>query len=201
VKALLLLALALPARAQLAPVITSLNPNTAQAGGAGFTLIVNGANFDGTASVRWNGSARATTFVNATAVTATIPASDIAAAGAVAVTVNTALGGTSAPATFTITPAPAPPPPGSAPTQPPKAFPNPARAGTASVTFSNLATGGSVDIFGFDGRKLRSLTAANGQARWDLTNGGGQRVASGVYVYIIRDGQGGSVKGKIALLR
>jgi hypothetical protein len=66
-----------------APQITSLSPDQAVAGGAEFTLTVNGSGFiDGTGSdrsvVHWNGSPRATTFVSSTVLTATIPASDIA---------------------------------------------------------------------------------------------------------------------------
>lgn len=70
------------------PTITSISPNTANAGGAGFTLTVNGTNFvNGTSVVRWNGSNRTTSFVNSTQLTATIPASDIANGGVFPITV------------------------------------------------------------------------------------------------------------------
>ena len=59
------------------PALTSLAPTSTPAGGAAFTLTVNGSNFVGTSQVRWNGAARTTTFVNAGQVTAAIPASDI----------------------------------------------------------------------------------------------------------------------------
>ncbi|MCC7435273.1 MAG: hypothetical protein IT363_11350 [Methanoregulaceae archaeon] len=71
-----------------APTITSINPSSATAGGAGFTLTVNGTNFvNGTSVVRWNGSNRTTAFVNSGQLTATIPASDIATAGVFPITV------------------------------------------------------------------------------------------------------------------
>jgi len=70
------------------PSLSSLSPNTATAGGAGFTLTINGQNFVSGASVQWNGAVRSTTFVNGTQVTAAIPASDIAAAGTASVTVT-----------------------------------------------------------------------------------------------------------------
>lgn len=77
-----------------APTTTSLSPTSATAGGSGFTLTVNGTNFISSSVVRWNGSDRTTTFVSATQVTATIPASDIATAGTATVTVfNPAPGG------------------------------------------------------------------------------------------------------------
>lgn len=86
------------------PALTSLSPNSANAGGLGFTLTVNGANFVNGSVVRWNGSNRATTFIRSTQLTAAISASDIATAGAARVTVfNPAPGGGASDAlTFTI---------------------------------------------------------------------------------------------------
>jgi len=69
------------------PVIGSLSPNTAIEGGAGFTLTVNGSKFVNSSVVRWDGSARPTTFVSATRLTAQIDASDIIGAGSASVTV------------------------------------------------------------------------------------------------------------------
>lgn len=90
------------------PSTTNISPVSAPAGGAGFTLTVNGSNFVNGASVRWNGASRTTTFVSSTQVTAAIPASDIAAAGTATVTVfNPAPGGgTSNGQSFTINPPP-----------------------------------------------------------------------------------------------
>src|SRR5215831_12596781 len=56
------------------PAITSVNPNSATAGGTGFTLTVNGANFTSDATVQWSTTALSTTVVNATQVTAAVPA-------------------------------------------------------------------------------------------------------------------------------
>ncbi|MFQ3660935.1 MAG: IPT/TIG domain-containing protein, partial [Chloroflexaceae bacterium] len=76
------------------PTLSSLSPASATAGGAGFTLTVNGTGFVNGAVVRWNGANRPTTFVSATQLTATIPASDIATPGTASVTVfNPAPGG------------------------------------------------------------------------------------------------------------
>jgi len=77
-----------------APTLASLSPNGIAAGSAAFTLTVTGTNFINASVVRWNGSDRATTFVSNTQLTAAIPATDIAAAGAASVTVfNPAPGG------------------------------------------------------------------------------------------------------------
>ena len=86
-----------------APSLTTLSPNSRTAGGPAFTLTVNGSNFVSGSVVQWNGSARTTTFVNGTQLTAAIPASDIAAAGTAQVRVANPGGGTSNALTFTIT--------------------------------------------------------------------------------------------------
>lgn len=86
------------------PAIGSLSPATATSGSAGFTLTVNGVNFESGAEVRWNGVARTTVFVSATQLTATIPNTDVASAGTASVTVyNPVANTTSAAQTFTIT--------------------------------------------------------------------------------------------------
>jgi len=69
------------------PGISSLGPSSAGAGGAAFTLTVNGSNFLANSVVRWNGSDRATTFVSAIQLTAAISAADIASGAIVPVTV------------------------------------------------------------------------------------------------------------------
>ena len=62
------------------PTITSLSPPSATAGGAAFTLTINGANFRSGAKAWWNLATLHTTFVSATKLTAAVPAADIAKA-------------------------------------------------------------------------------------------------------------------------
>jgi PKD repeat protein len=69
------------------PVLTSLSPASTQAGGPAFTLTVNGRGFTPACVVRWNGADRSATFVSATQLTASIPATDIATPGTAQVTV------------------------------------------------------------------------------------------------------------------
>jgi len=64
-----------------------LIPDAAAPGGADFTLTVNGTGFVSGSVVNWNGSARPTTFVNNSKLTAAIPAADIATASTAWVTV------------------------------------------------------------------------------------------------------------------
>ena len=71
-----------------AATITTLAPATAAVGSGAFTLTVNGSNFVSGAIVNFNGSARTTTFVSATQLTASILAADIATAGTASITVT-----------------------------------------------------------------------------------------------------------------
>jgi hypothetical protein len=75
--------------AQPVPVVTSISPTAKTAGDADFLLTVNdtGARFVNGALVRVNEVARATSFVSASQLTATVTAAEIAAVGALRVTV------------------------------------------------------------------------------------------------------------------
>jgi photosystem II stability/assembly factor-like uncharacterized protein len=86
------------------PTIASLSPSSATEGGAGFTLTVIGTNFVKTSTVDWAGSARTTSFLSSTKLTATINSTDISKAGTFNVTVKnpTPGGGTSAAKIFTV---------------------------------------------------------------------------------------------------
>jgi hypothetical protein len=90
------------------PVTSSIAPNAATAGAAGFTLTVNGSNFVASSTVLWDGAIRTTTFLSAAQIQAAIPASDVAGPGPASAQVtvfNPAPGGgTSNAQTFTINP-------------------------------------------------------------------------------------------------
>jgi hypothetical protein len=83
--------------------ITSISPSSASHGGPGFMLTVNGGSFDSMSVVRWNNSALTTTFVSASKITATVPATEIANTGKARVTVfNSSTNIVSNAVTFTI---------------------------------------------------------------------------------------------------
>src|SRR5712691_4059711 len=69
--------------------ISELAPNSATAGGPGFTLTVNGSGFGTDAVVYWNGAIRSTTYVTGKQLTTAISAADIATKGMVPVYVRT----------------------------------------------------------------------------------------------------------------
>ena len=92
------------------------------------------------------------------------------------------------------------------------AFPNPWDARKFSdrfITFANspfgtkstIPDGTIIKIFTLSGFWVTTLTTANGSATWQgLTNSAGQRVASGLYLYVASFG-GNQVKGTIAIIK
>ena len=79
------------------PTTTSINPTSKTAGDSGFVLTVNGTNFVSDSVVNFNGSARTTTYISSTQLTANILTSDLTSAGTFPITVtnSTPGGGTS----------------------------------------------------------------------------------------------------------
>jgi hypothetical protein len=99
---------------------------------------------------------------------------------------------------------PPPPPSTNASAFSPQVYPNPWRADKHSgqpVTFANLPSGSTVKIFTVSGHLARDLGTVNGSVAWDLTNDSGDKVASGIYLYLITDSQGDKVKGKVAVIK
>jgi hypothetical protein len=107
---------------------------------------------------------------------------------------------------------PAPPPGGSGTTvsnlSAVQIYPNPWRADKhaahPTVTFANLPSGSTMKIFTASGHLVRTLGGQSlrlGTMTWDLTNDSGDKVASGIYLYLITDSQGDKVKGKLAVIK
>jgi hypothetical protein len=92
------------------PTISSISPSSAVAGGAGFTLTVNGSNFVTGSVVNFNGAVRPSTYISSTQLSIAILAGDITNQGTIDITVTNpangvAGGGTAGPATLTVLPA------------------------------------------------------------------------------------------------
>ena len=85
-----------------------------------------------------------------------------------------------------------------------RAFPNPWRADKHAgrmITIANLPVNSQVKIFTVSGPLTKDLGIVSGSTTWDQTNDSGDKVASGVYVYLITDGQGNKVRGKVAVIK
>ncbi len=143
------------------PTIASISPAGAAAGGSGFTLTVNGANFISSSSVNFNGVAKATVFVSSTQLTAAISASDITTAGTYPVAVINPLpgGGTSNSQTFTVSSV--------ADTTPPvvTAFSMPATAASLTVNITSFTATDNVGVTGYL-LTVASSTPSAGAAGW-----------------------------------
>ena len=134
-----------PQNINLVPSLSSIAPTSRTAGGAAFSLAVNGSNFSNVSKVRWSGVERPTTFVSATQLTAQIPASDIATAGSAQVSVvNPAPGGGASQAlAFAINASP--PSPSSNP-DPVLSAITPANTSVGGAAFTLTATGTSFTV-------------------------------------------------------
>ena len=88
------------------PTLSALSPTSVTAGAAAFTLTVDGSGFVSGATVKWSGTAKTTTYVSATRLTASISASDIATAGTAQIVASNPGSGDSNALTFTINAAP-----------------------------------------------------------------------------------------------
>ena len=86
------------------PTVSSLTPNSATTGASQLTLTIAGSGFEPVSTVEWNGTPLSTTYVSASELSATIPASDLTSATQASVTVvsPTPGGGSSSAESFTV---------------------------------------------------------------------------------------------------
>ncbi len=85
-----------------------------------------------------------------------------------------------------------------------RVFPNPWRVDKHSadpVTFGQLTDNVRIRVFTISGKLVKDLGNAVSAARWDLTNESGDRVGSGLYLYLITNKLGQQTRGKIAVIR
>src|SRR5207245_1604331 len=94
-----------------APTLGSISPTTVLTGSSAFTLTATGTNFTGSSVLRVNGANRTTTVGSSNQLSATILASDIAAAAPLSITVFTPAPGGGASGNLTLS-AQTPPPAG-----------------------------------------------------------------------------------------
>jgi hypothetical protein len=83
-------------------------------------------------------------------------------------------------------------------------YPNPWRADLNSskpITFGGIPSGSTVKIFSLSGHWIQTVQESGGVATWDLKNDSGDRVQSGLYLYLITDLQNQKTRGKFAIIR
>lgn len=151
------------------PTTVSISPVNQIIGNPAFTLTVHGTNFiDGKSTVRFNGAARTTTFVNSTQLAASITATDLLALGSFPVTVfNLGGGGLSNSQTFTVIP--------NAPT---KIRLETAADGSGTIVAAqSLTSGSSITIYAITRDASNRFVANVGADVWSLENITGSVVA------------------------
>ena len=85
-----------------------------------------------------------------------------------------------------------------------RVFPNPWRSDKNTglpITFDHLPLGSTVKIFTVSGHWVKTLTPVVDTVPWDLTNDSGDKVASGLYVYLITTDQGQKKTGQLAVIK
>jgi hypothetical protein len=85
-----------------------------------------------------------------------------------------------------------------------RVYPNPWRQDKHAVrpiTFAGLTTGTTIKIFTLSGRKITEIKTDGPTVDWPLTNDQGDKVASGVYLYVVTDTAGDKMKGKIGIIK
>ena len=86
-------------------------------------------------------------------------------------------------------------------------YPNPYKPnsglGHTKITFSYVTSHIELRIFNIAGELVYNTDAdtPSGELSWDVVNNSGQKLASGVYIYIITDNQGHKKMGKFAVIR
>ncbi len=83
-------------------------------------------------------------------------------------------------------------------------YPNPflLSRNEAEVIFDSLTATSTVSIFTVNGELVREISSeGSGRKEWNGRNQGGNLVASGVYIWVVRDKNGNSRRGKIAVIR
>jgi|GEM_PF-2658668 len=89
-------------------------------------------------------------------------------------------------------------------------YPNPFKPNSpgsfqaARITFKHLPAETRIRIFAITGRlvaELHKTGSAVDYYEWDATNGDGQKLASGVYLFFMTSPGGGKAKGKFAVIR
>ncbi|MBI4753794.1 T9SS type A sorting domain-containing protein, partial [Candidatus Desantisbacteria bacterium] len=84
-----------------------------------------------------------------------------------------------------------------------RVYPNPFNDNSANsgITIDQLSENVTIKIFNIAGELVDELSDITGKAQWDTKNSSGEKVASGIYIYLIIDHVGNKKVGKLAVVR
>jgi sugar lactone lactonase YvrE len=167
------------------PTIASLSPTIALAGTASAVVTVTGTGFVPTTVINVNGSARATTYINATQVSAALPTSDFATAGTLVLTaVNSApSGGTSTAMSLTVNN----PPVGAIQLNPSSLPSRASTAATVTITGSGFVPASVAQVNG----TARATTYVSGTTLTFVATVADQATAANLLVTVVNPAPGG----------
>lgn len=84
-------------------------------------------------------------------------------------------------------------------------YPNPYKpsSGHKKITFARLTAHTKLKIFNIAGELVydKEEDTPQGELPWDVVNDSGEKLASGVYIYLIMNNNGHKAKGKFAVIR
>lgn len=87
---------------------------------------------------------------------------------------------------------------------PVRVYPNPwkvNRHGEMGITFNDLPTGSEIKLFAVSGHWVKTLKPSGTIISWDLTNNSGEKVASGIYLYLITTSSGDKRTGQVVIIK
>jgi hypothetical protein len=84
-----------------------------------------------------------------------------------------------------------------------RVYPNPWKQSkhTEGVRFNGLPAGTRIKIFTSSGHLVKDMAADAAVTQWSVTTDKGDRAASGVYLYLLTEPNGGMRRGKVAVIR
>lgn len=84
-------------------------------------------------------------------------------------------------------------------------YPNPCifSEGHNKIIFAHLTEEVTIKIYTLKGKLIAemNISGSGGKVEWDVTNSSGERLGSGLYLYLITDNQEQKAIGKIAIIR
>ncbi|MFH1097465.1 MAG: hypothetical protein V1749_08200 [Candidatus Desantisbacteria bacterium] len=84
------------------------------------------------------------------------------------------------------------------------AYPNPYNAekhAGIGIKFDKLTENSTIKIFNIAGELVREIHVSSPQEGWDACNSEGEKVASGIYIYLIKDPAENKKMGKLAVIK
>ncbi len=85
---------------------------------------------------------------------------------------------------------------------PPFIYPNPYYGNKHNyIYFGDVTENSIIQIFTIAGELVREIRVESSPQRWDVRNSAGEKIASGIYIYLIKDPAGNKKVGKLGVIK